>query len=98
MKDFEVLVFRGAYPSSVAMSRDILDAAAQVAARQGIAVPSWGLYSLDGGNLPLRDGISVQTRKLPARKPGTRSILVIPGLGADPQAPMMATVAGASAG
>lgn len=86
MKDFEVLVFRGAYPSSVAMSRDILDAAAQVAAKQGIAVPAWGLYSLDGGNLPLRDGISVQTRKLPARKPGTRSILVIPGLGADPQA------------
>jgi transcriptional regulator GlxA family with amidase domain len=86
MKDFEVLVFPGAYPSSVAMSRDILDAAAQLAAKQGTAVPTWGLYSLEGGCLLLRDGISVQTRRLPARRPGTRSTCVIPGLGADPQA------------
>lgn len=86
MKDFEVLVFRGAYPSSVAMSRDILDAAVQVAAKQGIAAPTWGLYSLEGGRLPLRDGISVETRRLPPRKAGTRSICVLPGLGADPQA------------
>jgi transcriptional regulator GlxA family with amidase domain len=83
--DFEVLVFRGAYPSSVAMSRDILDAAAQVAAKQGIAVPTWRLFSLEGGRIPLRDGISVETRRLPARKPGTRAVCVIPGLGADPQ-------------
>lgn len=86
MRDFEVLVFRGAYPSSVAMSRDILDAAAQVAAKQGVAIPTWGIYSLEGGRLPLRDGISIQTRRLPARKPGTRSVCVIPGLGADPGA------------
>lgn len=86
MKDFEVLVFRGAYPSSVAMSRDILDAAVQVAKKMGVAIPTWGLYSLEGGCLPLRDGISVETRRLPARKSGTRSVCVIPGLGADPQA------------
>jgi transcriptional regulator GlxA family with amidase domain len=85
MADFEVLVFPGAYPSSVAMSRDILDAAAQVAAKQRVAVPTWGLYSLDGGRLPLRDGISVETRRLPPRRLGTRAICVIPGLGADPQ-------------
>ena len=86
MTDFEVLVFRGAYPSSVAMSRDILDAAAQVAAKQGVAVPTWGMYSLDGGCLPLRDGISIKTRKLPPRRQGARSVCVIPGLGADPPA------------
>ncbi|WP_257386672.1 GlxA family transcriptional regulator [Tahibacter caeni] len=84
MRDFEVLVIDGAYPSSVAMSRDILDAAAQVAARIGIAVPTWGLYSLAGGRVPLRDGISVDTRALPPRRQSTRSVCVIPGLGADP--------------
>ena len=86
MKDFEVLIIEGAYPSSVAMSRDILDAATQVAARLGLAAPSWGLYSLAGGRVPLRDGISVETRPLPPRRRDNRSVCVIPGLGADPQA------------
>lgn len=86
MKDFEVLIVDGAYPSSVAMSRDILDAAVQVAARMGVAVPTWGLYSLAGGRVPLRDGISVETRALPPRRRDARSVCVIPGLGADPQA------------
>jgi transcriptional regulator GlxA family with amidase domain len=84
MKDFEVFIIEGAYPSSVAMSRDILDAAAHIAAKMGIAVPTWGLYSLAGGRVPLRDGISVETRALPPRRHGTRSTLVVPGLGADP--------------
>lgn len=84
--DFEVLIFRNAYPSSVAMSRDILDAAVKVARNLNIAIPTWGLYSLHGGRVPLRDGISVQTRRLPPRKPGMRSTCVIPGLGADPHA------------
>ncbi len=68
------------------MSRDILDAAAHIAAKMGIAVPTWGLYSLAGGRVPLRDGISVETRALPPRRHDTRSMLVIPGLGADPDA------------
>ncbi|WP_386070601.1 GlxA family transcriptional regulator [Tahibacter sp. UC22_41] len=86
MKDFEILVIDGAYPSSVAMSRDILDAAVQVATKMGIAAPTWGLYSLAGGRVPLRDGISVETRALPPRRQASRSVCVIPGLGADPQA------------
>lgn len=86
MKDFEILVIDGAYPSSVAMSRDILDAAVQVATKLGIAAPTWGLYSLSGGRVPLRDGISVETRALPPRRQSLRSVCVIPGLGADPQA------------
>jgi transcriptional regulator GlxA family with amidase domain len=84
MMDFEVFIIDGAYPSSVAMSRDILDAAAHVAARMGIAVPTWGLYSLAGGRVALRDGISVETRPLPPRRQDLRSVCVIPGLGADP--------------
>jgi len=85
MKDFEVLVIEGAYPSSVAMSRDILDAAASLAPRAGAPVPTWGLYSLTGGRIPLRDGISVETARLPPRRQGNRSICVLPGLGADPK-------------
>ena len=85
MKDFEVLVIEGAYPSSVAMSRDILDAAARLAPDVGSPVPTWGLYSLAGGRIPLRDGISVETTPLPPRRQGNRSICVLPGLGADPQ-------------
>jgi transcriptional regulator GlxA family with amidase domain len=85
MKDFEVLVIEGAYPSSVAMSRDILDAAAKLAPDVGSPVPTWGLYSLKGGRIPLRDGISVETTPLPPRRQGNRSICVLPGLGADPK-------------
>lgn len=86
MKDFEVLILDGAYPSSVTMSRDILDAAHVMAPRVGTAGPTWGLYSLRGGRVHLRDGISVETRALPPRKAGTRSVLVLPGLGPDPNA------------
>lgn len=84
MKDFEILVFEGAYPSSVAMSRDILDAACTLARSLGLPAPGWGLYSLRGGRLPLRDGISVETRPLPPRRAGLRSVCVLPGLGTDP--------------
>lgn len=85
MKDFEVLVIDGAYPSSVAMSRDILDAAAHLARGVGAPAPTWGLYSLRGGRIPLRDGFSVDTRPLPPRRrSSTKSVCVIPGLGADP--------------
>lgn len=85
MKDFEVLVIEGAYPSSVAMSRDILDAAAKLAPDVGAPAPTWGLYSITGGRIPLRDGISVETAPLPPRRQGNRSICVLPGLGADPK-------------
>lgn len=85
MKDFEILVIEGAYPSSVAMSRDILDAASSLARKLGFPGPSWGLYSLRGGRIPLRDGISVETRPLPPRRRGLRSVCVIPGLGTDPE-------------
>ncbi len=85
MKDFEVLVLDGAYPSSVAMSRDILDAASTFAPAAGAPRPTWGMYSLNGGRVHLRDGISIETAKLPPRRSGLRSVCVIPGLGAEPR-------------
>lgn len=86
MKDFEIFVIDGAYPSSVAMSRDILDAAARLSTTVGSSAPTWGMYSLCGGRIELRDGFCVDTRALPSRKCGSRSVLVLPGLGADPAA------------
>jgi transcriptional regulator GlxA family with amidase domain len=80
MVDFEVLMLRGTNPSGVAMTRDILSAAALFAERQGEAVPSWGLYSPTGGRVELQGGISADTRRLPARKPGLRSVLLVPGI------------------
>jgi AraC-like DNA-binding protein len=67
MKDFEVLL-DGAYPSSVAMSRDILDAASTLAPAVGAPRPTWGMHSLSGGRVHLRDGISIETAKLPPRR------------------------------
>lgn len=80
MKDFEVLLLDGANPSGVAMTRDILAAAAMAAPRAGSAAPSWGLYSVSGGQVSLQGGISAATKRLPARRRGTNSILLVPGI------------------
>lgn len=80
MMDFEVLVLDGTNPSGVSMTRDILAAAAIAAARVGSAAPAWGLYSTSGGQVALQGGISAATRKLPARRRGLHSILLVPGL------------------
>jgi transcriptional regulator GlxA family with amidase domain len=80
MKDFEVLLLRGTNPSGVAMTRDILAAAAMFAARQGEAVPTWGLYSPFGGRVELQGGIGADTVRLPGRQRGSRSILLVPGI------------------
>jgi transcriptional regulator GlxA family with amidase domain len=80
MKDFEVLLLRGTNPSGVAMTRDILAAAALFAARQGEAVPTWALYSPFGGRVELQGGIGADTVRLPGRTHGSRSILLVPGI------------------
>jgi len=85
MLDFEIVVVSGAYPSSVAMSRDILDAAARLAPRLGAPVPRWAFRSLHGGCVALRGGLSVETTPLPQRRRGNRSVCVLPGLGAEAQ-------------
>lgn len=80
MKDFEVLMLEGTNPSGIAMTRDILAAAALFAARQGEAVPTWGFYSPFGGRVNLQGGISADTRRLPGRVKRSQSILLIPGI------------------
>jgi transcriptional regulator GlxA family with amidase domain len=80
MGDFEVIVVPGASPSSVALARDLLKAAATAAAQAGQAAPRWDLRSLEGGSIELQGGFSVRTRRLPSAAPGSCT-WVIPGLG-----------------
>jgi transcriptional regulator GlxA family with amidase domain len=80
MKDFELLLLRGTNPSGVSITRDILAAAALLAARQGEAIPTWGLYSPQGGRIELQGGITAETKRLPGRRAPNRSILLVPGI------------------
>ncbi|MBA8885954.1 transcriptional regulator GlxA family with amidase domain [Dokdonella fugitiva] len=80
MKDFELLLLDGTNPSGVSMTRDILAAAALLAARNGEAAPSWGLHSVAGGRVELQGGIAAATTRLPARRKPARSVLLVPGI------------------
>lgn len=80
MKDFEVLMLDGTNPSGVAMTRDILAAAALFAARQGEAAPTWGFYSPTGGRVSLQGGIGADTVRLPGRVKNSKATLLVPGL------------------
>ena len=68
-----MLVLEGSNPSGVAMTRDILAAAALLAARQGEASPTWGFYSPMGGDVRLQGGISATTLRLPGRVKNSKS-------------------------
>lgn len=81
MNDFTVLVLDGAYASSVAVTRDMLAAAAALAPRVGVAAPRWRLCSLAGGPVQLQGGMTIDTARLPARPRDDRSTWVLPGLG-----------------
>lgn len=81
MNDFTVLVLEGAYASSVAVTRDMLAAAAALAPRVSVAAPRWRLCSLAGGPVQLQGGMTIDTARLPARARDDRSTWVLPGLG-----------------
>lgn len=81
MNDFTVLILEGAYPTSVAVTSDILAAAETLAAQVGVSAPRWRLYSITGGPIRLQGGLTVETSKLPAKTREDRSTWVLPGLG-----------------
>ncbi|MET3961989.1 transcriptional regulator GlxA family with amidase domain [Marmoricola sp. OAE513] len=81
MVDLTVVVLEGAYPSSVAITLDLLGAAAHLAPRLGVATPTWRVCSVDGGQVELTGGTSVATTRLPRRSES--SAWVVPGLGTD---------------
>ena len=80
MKDFEILVMAGTNPSGVAMTRDILAAAALFATRLGEAAPTWGFYSPMGGLVDLQGGLGVDTLRLPGRTKHGKATLLVPGI------------------
>lgn len=94
MHDFTVLVLPGAFASSVAVTLDILGTARAAAARAGAAAPRWRLCSVRGGTVPLRNGLALETARLPARPRGDRSVWVVPGLGFDTAAQVRDGLAG----
>lgn len=85
MTDFTVLVLPGAYASSVAVTLDMLQAAAAIAPHLNAPQPRWRVVSPTAGTVSLSSGLQLATRALPAR--ADRSTWIIPGLGVDqPQA------------
>lgn len=83
MQDFTVLVLPGAYAAGVAVTLDMLAAAAALAPRLGLPVPGWRVLSPAGGAVALSSGLLCPTRPLPQRTRADASTWVIPGLGMD---------------
>lgn len=83
MHDFTILVLDGAYPSSVALTIDMLSAATTMAARVGVAAPRWRVRSVAGTSVPLAHGMSIETTALPKQPRPDASVWIVPGLGLD---------------
>jgi transcriptional regulator GlxA family with amidase domain len=83
MNDFTVLVPAGAYASSVAVTLDVLRAAAVLAPRLGVAPPTWRVVTPGQGPVALQGGLWVEAQALRRLPAGDRSLWVVPGLGLD---------------
>jgi transcriptional regulator GlxA family with amidase domain len=81
MHDFTLLILPGAFPSSVAMSLDVLAAATAMAPRIGAPTPRWRVYVPAGTNADLGHGLSIKAKQLPRSVRSDDSIWVVPGLG-----------------
>lgn len=80
MDDFIVLILEDQLSSTVAMTRDILYAASQLAPACGQAGPRWRLCSLQGGMVALQGGFGVATEVLP-EECAPHTLWIVPGLG-----------------
>lgn len=83
MLDFTILVLPGAFAASVAVTQDMLQAAAALAPRLKLPQPLWRVVSPDGGPIPLSSGLSIETAQMPRRRSADRSTWIVPGLGVD---------------
>lgn len=80
MIDFTVFVLPGAFPSSVALTLDILSAAASLAGSVGCAKPRWRVLSTES-TVRLSHGLKIDAKILPKTVRADGSTWVIPGLG-----------------
>ena len=83
MHDFTVLVLPGAHASGVAVTLDILQAAALLAPRAKAPRPRWRVLSPDGASVALSAGLRLDAAPLPARVRTDASTWIVPGLGTD---------------
>jgi len=97
MTDFTVLVLPGAFAASVAVTLDVLRAAAALAPRLKLARPGWRVLSPSGGAVPLSSGMCVDSAALPRRQRADASTWIIPGLGLDNTQALADGLAGADA-
>ena len=98
MTDFTVLILPGAFASSVAVTLDMLGAAASIATRLGLPRPRWRVYSATGEPAELSSGMSLQAPALPRRARPDASVWIVPGLGTDSPAAVSAKLASPAAG
>lgn len=80
MHDFTVLALSGASSSSVALTLDILSAAAVMAPRVGAARPTWQVRTPVAGPIHLSNGLLIDAKPLPRNPKRDSSTWVIPGL------------------
>lgn len=83
MQDFTILVLPGAYAASVAITQDMLQAAAFMALRLKLPQPRWRVVSPDGGPVTLSGGLSIETVRMLVRESADSSTWIVPGLGLD---------------
>lgn len=81
MQDFTILVLPGAYATSVAITQDMLQAAAVMGQRLKQPGPKWRVVSPDGGFVFLSGGMSIETKRMRMRDSDDKSTWVVPGLG-----------------
>ncbi len=81
MHDFTILLLPGAYASSVAVTLDMLRAAAAVAPQLGVPVPRWRVLAVGGNPVRLGGGLSLEAGPLPRTLRADGAIWVVPGLG-----------------
>ena len=97
MYDFTVLVLPGAFGSSVAVTLDVLNAAAMLAPRLKLPRPRWRVVSPEGGSVALSGGLRLEAVALPGRSRVEASTWIIPGLGVDNPAALAARLGDADA-
>lgn len=80
MFDFTILVAPGGFASAVAATLDLLNTAAFMAPRIGVAKPTWRVLSLAAGPTLLSNGLSLNAKPLTRRTKPDASIWVVSGL------------------
>jgi len=93
MRDFTVLVLPGAYATGVAVTLDVLQAAAALAPRLELPRPTWRVVAPTGAGVPLSSGLQCEAAAMPARSRADASTWIVPGLGMDRPAALAARLA-----